>query len=193
MNNDTQSIFITGVGGQGIILASEILSEAALVAGHDIKKSEVHGMAQRGGTVVSAVRFGEKIYSPLITEGKADVVLAFEKLEALRQIEFLKQGGTMIVNTQTINPGPVASGEMQYPRDIIARIEQSGVDAKFIDGLTLAKQAGHPRSTNVVLLGALSNFLPLEEKVCEQAIKARVPGKTIEINLKAFELGKNSL
>ncbi|RKZ31210.1 indolepyruvate oxidoreductase subunit beta [bacterium] len=192
MNNEVFSVFITGVGGQGILLASELLSEVARTAGKDVKKSEVHGMAQRGGSVVGHVRFGAKVASPLITDGEADVILAFEKLEALRHINALKPGGKIIVNEQEIAPAPVAAGLMEYPTDVWGRIVAVSSDAVKVEGAKLAKEAGSIRATNVVLLGALSAFLPFEEKIWHEAIKKRVPPKTIEINIKAFSFGRRA-
>ncbi|MCD6532085.1 indolepyruvate oxidoreductase subunit beta [bacterium] len=187
----TTSIFITGVGGQGIILASELLSEVALSGGYDVKKSEVHGMAQRGGSVVSAVRFGEKVYSPVISEGEADVLLAFEPLEALRTLHFAKPEGKVIVNTRPIMPATVASGAATYPQDLFDRIKKEVPDVVMLDGYALAKQAGSTRTVNVVLLGALSNFLPFSEDDWMKAIERRVPPKYLEQNKTAFKLGRN--
>ncbi|HDG68339.1 MAG TPA: indolepyruvate oxidoreductase subunit beta [candidate division Zixibacteria bacterium] len=187
----TTSIFITGVGGQGIILASELLSEVALSGGYDVKKSEVHGMAQRGGSVVSAVRFGEKVYSPVISEGEADVLLAFEPLEALRTLHFAKPEGKVIVNTRPIMPATVASGAAVYPQDLFDRIKKEVPDVVMLDGYALAKQAGSTRTVNVVLLGALSNFLPFSEDDWMRAIERRVPPKYLEQNKTAFKLGRN--
>ena len=186
MANKTTDVFICGVGGQGILLASEILSDVALAKGLDIKKSEVHGMAQRGGSVVSHVRFGETIYSPVIAEGEADILASFEKMEALRWIQFVKPGGKVIVNSQEIVP----SGMETYPPAIDRKISERVPDAMFIDALKLAKEAGHLRAVNIVMLGAFSHFLGFSEDEWKSAIKARVPKKTIEINLKAFELGR---
>jgi len=192
MNNDVFSVFITGVGGQGILLASELLSEVARAAGKDVKKSEVHGMAQRGGSVVGHVRFGPEVASPLITDGEADVILAFEKLEALRHINALKPGGKVVVNDQEIAPSSVAAGLMEYPADIWDRIVAVSSDAVKVEGAKLAKEAGSIRTTNVVLLGALSAFLPFDEKIWHEAIEKRVPPKTIEVNIKAFALGRRA-
>jgi indolepyruvate ferredoxin oxidoreductase beta subunit len=186
MANKTTDVFICGVGGQGILLASEILSDVALAKGLDIKKSEVHGMAQRGGSVVSHVRYGEAIYSPVITEGQADILASFEKMEALRWIQFVKPGGKVIVNSQEILP----SGMETYPPTIDRKIRERVPDAMFVDALTLAKEAGHLRAVNIVMLGAFSNFLKFTEDEWKAAIEARVPKKTIEINLEAFELGR---
>ncbi|RKZ32347.1 indolepyruvate oxidoreductase subunit beta [bacterium] len=186
------SIFITGVGGQGIILASELLSDVALCAGFDVKKSEVHGMAQRGGSVVSAVKFGEKVYSPLVSPGEADVLLAFEPLEALRTLHYAKPDGKVIVNSRPTVPATVASGADTYPRNIFEKIKDEVPDVLIIDGVSLAKKAGTVRAVNVVLLGALSNFLPFSDDDWSEAIQARIPAKFLESNLNAFQSGKNA-
>ena len=182
-------VYITGVGGQGILLASEVLSEVARKAGMDVKKSEVHGMAQRGGSVVGHVKFGPKVASPLIAEAEADVLLSFEKLEALRHINFLKPGGKIIVNDQQIDPAPVASGLMDYPGDVWDRIKTAVGDAVMVPAMKLAKEAGTSRAANVVMLGALSKFLPFDKRLWLEAIEERVPPKYIEMNKKAFESG----
>ena len=184
------SVFITGVGGQGIILASELLSEAALLEDFDVKKSEVHGMAQRGGSVVSAVKFGEKVFSPLLTPGEADVLLAFEPLEAMRTLHYAKPNGKIVVNSRHIMPATVASGAAKYPENIFDKIKTAVPDVVVIDGLKLAKKAGTSRAVNVVLLGALSNFLPFSDETWEKALTKRVPKKYLEANIKAFQLGK---
>lgn len=189
MEKDIISVFITGVGGQGILLASELLSEAAMEEGFDVKKSEVHGMAQRGGSVVSGVRFGKKVYSPLITEGEADILLSFEKLEGLRHIHYLSDQGRAIINNQEIFPGPVSSGLMEYPPDIQEKIAQFSRHPIFIDGLNMAREVGNVRTINVVLLGATSLFLPFKPETWKFIIEKRVPPKTVEVNLMAFQRG----
>lgn len=188
---NTVSVVVCGVGGQGILTASDILSKVALKSGFDVKKSEVHGMSQRGGSVISEVRFGEKIYSPLITEGMADYILSFEKLEALRNIRRLKKGGTVIVNDYRLMPMTVLSGNFEYPEDIEDRIKASGAKSIIIDGVELAVQAGNIRTVNTVLLGSLAVKLPFDKEKWINAIFERVPEKTHEVNKKAFELGYN--
>jgi len=183
-------VFITGVGGQGILLASEILSDVALAAGKDVKKSEVHGMAQRGGTVVCAVRFGEKVYSPVIAEAEADVILSFEMMETLRNIKFASPNAKIIASKRKIPPAAVSMGETTYPDDIEDRIKTKYPDALLIDAQKIAIEAGSVKADNVVLLGALSNHLPFSDDIWEKAIAGRVPPKTIDINMKAFALGK---
>lgn len=184
-----KSVMICGVGGQGILLASDLLSQATLELGLEVKKSEVHGMSQRGGTVVSNVRFGEKVFSPLIGKAEADVLLAFEKLEGLRQLQFLRADGSIIVNDFAIPPLPVACGLAEYPSQIIETIKHAVSDTTIIDGLSLAKKAGSMRSMNLVLLGALAKKLNINKKIWLEVIRKRVPPKTWDINKQAFELG----
>ncbi len=185
-------ILIVGVGGQGIILASEILADVGKDTGFDVKKSEVHGMSQRGGSVSTHVRFKDKVFSPLIKQGEADFLLAFEALEAYRWIYFLCSEGSIIVNNLKIAPTTVSSGLMEYPEDIERRIKQSGHKVQFVEGLQLAEQSGHKKAMNMVLLGALSIHLPMiSEKEWLKVIKDRAPAKTQKINEKAFLLGRN--
>lgn len=181
------NIIIVGVGGQGILLTSKILGYLALKMGKDIKVSEVHGMSQRGGSVITHVRIGDAIASPLISAAEADYVLSFEMLEALRAEPFLKEDGVMIYNTQRMLPMPVISGKVQYPEQLPAAKRQVALDA-----LTLAKEAGSARSVNIVLLGVLSAFSEWEQQEWEDAIAACVPQKTLETNLKAFEAGRKA-
>ncbi len=189
MAGKTTNVFIAGVGGQGILLASEILSDVALAKGLDVKKSEVHGMAQRGGSVVSHVRFGEEVHSPVITAGEADLLVSFEKMEALRWVQSVAPDGKVIVNTQEIVP----SGQESYPKDIDTQLDERAPGALRIDALSLAREAGHIRAVNVVMLGAISHFLDFTDEEWKAAVEARVPKKTIEINLKAFELGRRAV
>ncbi len=187
--SETTNIIITGVGGQGILLASEIISQSAMQAGFDVKRSEIHGMAQRGGSVNSHIRFGEKIYSPLVMKGECDLLLSFEELESLRMADFVKKDGTVIVNTQRINPSTVASGATTYPDDIEETLKRYFPTAVFVDALDLAKQAGNIRTANIALLGSASKKLNIPIEIWEEAIAKRVPEKAIEANLKAFHLG----
>lgn len=190
---DTKNIMIVGVGGQGTLLASKLLGYVLLNQGYDVKVSEVHGMSQRGGSVVTYVRFAKKVYSPVIDKGEADIILAFEKLEAARWLEYLKPGGQIIVSTQEIEPMPVITGAMQYPADLISKMEASGarVDAK--DFLALASLAGSSKAVNIALIGRLSKYFPeISDDIWRDAITATVPPKFLELNLKAFELGKNA-
>ena len=186
MAETTTNVFIAGVGGQGILLASEILSDLALSKGLDVKKSEVHGMAQRGGSVVSHVRFGEKVHSPVITEAEADVLVSFEKMEALRWVSYVRPDGKIIVNTQEIVP----SGMEEYPKGVSDELAERAPEALMIDALKLAREAGHVRAVNTVILGALSTDLEFPVEDWKKVIEERVPPKTVETNLKAFDLGR---
>ena len=177
------NIMIVGVGGQGTLLASRILKE-----GHDVKVSEVHGMSQRGGSVVTYVKYGEKVYSPIIDKGEADIILAFEMLEAMRALPFLKKGGKMIANTQKMNPMPVITGAMEYPENIEKKIADK-VNLQAVDALSLAEQAGNIKAVNVVLIGLLAKSTDTDKQVWIDTIKETVPEKFLEVNLKAFELG----
>ena len=187
MSTKTTNIMIVGVGGQGTLLASRILGNAVIRQGHDVKVSEVHGMSQRGGSVVTYVKYGEKVYSPIIDKGEADIILAFELLEAYRALPYLKKGGKMIVNAQRINPMPVITGAMEYPAQIAEKLDQL-VDLTSLDALSLAREAGNIKAVNVVLIGVMAKNteIPYEEWV--ETIKATVPAKFLEVNLKAFDL-----
>jgi len=186
------NILIVGVGGQGILLASEIISSVCLDAGYDVKQSEVHGMAQRGGSVSSHVRFGETVHSPTIEYGGADILLSFELLEALRWTEFLKPDGIIIANDMQISPMPVASGFEKYPDDIPQQLKKRGKQLVIINGNAMAVKAGHIKSVNIALLGVLSNYLPFDQEIWKKTIVERVPQKTKEINLIAFDFGRNA-
>lgn len=186
------NIIITGVGGQGILLASEIISESAVLAGYDVKRSEIHGMAQRGGSVNSHIRFGKKIYSPLVMKGECDLLLAFEKLEAIRMADFINKEGTIIVNDQQINPVPVSSGSAVYPENIEEILKKYFPSVIFVNAFELAKQAGNVRTANIALLGVASKKLNIPIDVWEKVIVERVPQRAIEVNLKAFHLGLQS-
>lgn len=181
-------ILIVGVGGQGTLLASRVLGKYALDKGFDVKLSEVHGMAQRGGSVMTYVRIGEKIASPIIDEGRADLILAFEKLEALRYLHYLKEGGETLYSTQEIMPMPVVTGAAEYPQGIEALLPGTGVDA-----LALALEAGNAKAANSVMLGALCKKMGLDRQTFEEALLASIPQKTIEMNKKAFELGYSAV
>ncbi len=187
------NILLCGVGGQGILLASEVLSASLLDAGYDVKQSEVHGMAQRGGSVVSHIRYGDKVYSPLIEPGTADVTVSFELLEALRYLPFYRKAGTVLVNTQRILPAPVAAGEEVYPEDVLDQLAARGLSVYPIDAFRIAAAAGEERAANMVLLGALSAFLPVGEEVFLAVIEARVPGKFLSTNISAFRKGIESI
>ena len=182
-------ILLVGVGGQGTILASRILAHVGQAAGYDIKVSEIHGMAQRGGSVVTQVRMGEKVCSPLIEEGRADVILAFEKLEALRWVSYLKPGGSLLVNDQAIYPVPVLAGLAEYPQDITGYLKAKVKDTVVLDALGKARECGNARAANVVLVGLLARRLPFAEDNWQDALAARVPARFLEVNRKAFAAG----
>lgn len=186
-----KSVLIVGVGGQGTLLASRLLGNAMLRAGHDVKVSEVHGMSQRGGSVVTYVRYGEEVYSPIIEEGGADYILAFEQLEAARFLPWLKPGGTMIVNSQTIDPMPVITGAAVYPQGLLEKLKEKGAAVVSADALALAEQAGSVKAVNVVLIGVMAKQMELTKEAWVETIKATVPAKFVEMNVKAFELGYN--
>lgn len=180
---------IVGVGGQGTLLASRILGNVAISRGYDVKVSEVHGMSQRGGSVVTYVKFADKVYSPVISEGEADIILAFEQLEAYRYIKFLKKGGKMLVNIQKTPPMPVITGAAKYPDDIIEKIRDAGVDITAVDALSAALEAGNAKAVNVVLIGLLASRTDIPKDVWIEAIGQTVPPKFLDVNKKAFEIG----
>ncbi len=188
----TKNVMIVGVGGQGSLLASKLLGRLLLTKGYDIKVSEVHGMSQRGGSVVTYVRFGDKVYSPVIDKGEADYIVSFELLEAARWTEFLKPGGKIITNTQQINPMPVITGAAEYPENLVEKMRQAGLDVDAIDALSLAEQAGSSKAVNLVLMGRLSKYFDFTEEEWLAAIEASVPAKFLEMNKKAFALGENA-
>ena len=188
---DVTSIMIVGVGGQGTLLASRILGKVCLDMGVEVKVSEVHGMSQRGGSVVTYVKYGEKVYSPIIDKGEADYILAFEQLEAYRALPYVKKGGTMIVNTQKMDPMPVITGATTYPENIIDKLEKKDLKLIKVDGLKLANDAGNIKVVNVILIGILAKSMDINYDEWINAIKNIVPSKLLEVNLKAFDLGYN--
>jgi len=190
MPNPITNVLLVGVGGQGILLASEILAKVAFQEGYDVKKSEVHGMAQRGGSVSSEVRFGDKVYSPLIRKGEADFLLASEKLEALRFIGYLKKEGILILNNLEIFPLMVNIGKEKYPKDILLYLKKRSSQMVKIEASKIAQDVGNVKAFNLVLLGKFSTFLSFEPSTWEKVIRQEVPSHTIEVNLKAFELGR---
>lgn len=187
--SNVKNIMIVGVGGQGTLLASKLMGKAFLEKGYDVKVSEVHGMSQRGGSVVTYVRYGDKVYSPLIEKGEADIIISFEQLEAARWLPFLKPGGILISNTQCIDPMPVIMGNGTYPDNILPAIRAKGEQVIAVDALKLAEQAGSAKAVNVVLLGVTARFLGFDEEMWREVIRTTVPPKTIEVNEKAFDLG----
>ena len=187
---ETKSIMIVGVGGQGSLLASRIIGNVLLSQGFEVKVSEVHGMSQRGGSVVTYVKYGDQVNSPVIVKGEADIIISFEQLEAARWLPFLKKGGHLVTSTQQIDPMPVINGAAVYPEDIIGKIKAQGVDVIAVDALTLAEQAGTSKASNVVLMGVVSTKMPFEESVWQAALEQCVPAKFLELNKKAFALGR---
>jgi indolepyruvate ferredoxin oxidoreductase beta subunit len=192
MENKTTNILLVGVGGQGIILASEVMADVFMEAGFDVKKSEVHGMAQRGGSVSTHVRFGLKVFSPLIKEGEADIFMAFEELEALRYLHYLSPEPTILLNEQRLNPPSVSLGNEVYPEKIPDTLSRRAKIFKNIPGRKLAQRAGDGRAVNVVLLGALSSLLSIPEKIWSDNLLRRFPPKAGKVNLEAFRLGRSA-
>ena len=189
---ETKNVMIVGVGGQGSLLASKLLGRLLLTKGYDIKVSEVHGMSQRGGSVVTYVRFGDKVYSPIIDKGQADFIVSFELLEAARWTEYLKNGGVIITNTQQINPMPVITGAAAYPDALTEKITEAGIELDALDALKLAEKAGSTKAVNIVLMGRLSKYFDFTEEEWLQAIEQSVPAKFLELNKTAFSLGRNA-
>ncbi|MBO4337567.1 MAG: indolepyruvate oxidoreductase subunit beta [Lachnospiraceae bacterium] len=189
---ETKNVMIVGVGGQGSLLASKLLGRLLLDNGFDVKVSEVHGMSQRGGSVVTYVRYGDKVYSSVIDKGEADYIVSFELLEAARWLPYLKKDGQIVTNTQMIDPMPVITGAMQYPGDIVDKMKATGAKVDALDCLSLAEQAGSSKAVNIVLMGRLSHYFDMPDEAWEKALEVVVPGKFLAMNKKAFELGKNA-
>jgi len=187
---ETKNIIIVGVGGQGSLLASKILGKLLLSEGYDVKVSEVHGMSQRGGSVITYVRFGDKVYSPVVDKGEADFIVSFEILETARWISYLKPQGQIVTNTQQIDPMPVITGAATYPENLVEKMRAKGFKVDAMDCLSLAKKAGSQKAVNIVLLGRLSHYFKIPQESWQNALKACVPAKFLEMNLKAFEFGK---
>ncbi len=184
------NILFSGVGGQGILLASELTAYAQLDAGFDVKKSEVHGMAQRGGSVEAHLRYGERVYSPLIEPGTADILVAFEILEAARYLPYLHKDSAVVVNTQKILPPAVAMGKAVYPDDILDELTSRGINVVALDAFAVAREVGELRTANVAMVGAMSNFLAVNKQVFLDVIDARVKEAFREVNKQAFEMGR---
>lgn len=182
-------ILMVGVGGQGTVLSSNIVCDVALAAGYDVKKSEIHGMAQRGGSVVTQIRIGEKVFAPTIPLHQADIIVSFERMEFLRYAEYFADNATLIQNTQMIAPPSVADGVAQYPQNKVDEVKKQFGKVYEIDAITKAMELGNQKVAGIVVLGILAKAVPFEKSAWEQAIKDRVPAKTIELNLKAFETG----
>ena len=189
---DTKNIMIVGVGGQGSLLASKLLGHLLMGRGYDVKVSEVHGMSQRGGSVVTFVRYGEKVYSPVIDRGEADAIVSFELLEAARWLSYLKSEGRVVTNTQRIDPMPVITGAAEYPAGLVEKLESAGAKVDALDCLGLAEEAGSAKAVNLVLLGRLSHYFDFPIEAWQEAIEACVPAKFLELNRRAFELGRGT-
>ncbi len=187
-----KNVMIVGVGGQGSLLASKLLGHLLLTRGYDVKVSEVHGMSQRGGSVVTYVRFGDRVYSPVIDKGEADLIVSFEQLEAARWLEYLKPGGAVVTSTQQIDPMPVITGAAVYPDGLIDKMTASGIKVDAVDALALAEEAGSAKAVNLALMGRVSKYFDFPEEAWQEAIDACVPKKFLELNRKAFALGRNA-
>jgi indolepyruvate ferredoxin oxidoreductase beta subunit len=184
------NILFCGVGGQGILLASEVTAYSLLAAGMDVRKSEVHGMAQRGGSVTAHLRYGAKVYSPLISPGEADIVVAFEMLEAARYIPYMHAESIAIVNTHRIYPPAVATGKMQYPENVLDELKSRDIKVKTLDAFEIARSVGEIRAVNIVMVGMLSTHLPVEEQVFLDVLHERIPQKFRDVNIRAFQEGR---
>lgn len=190
MNQQIKNILLVGVGGQGILLASEILSEAAMLAGFDVKKSEIHGMSQRGGCVVSHVRYGAEVFSPIVPEGEGDILFGFELMETVRSLPLLKPSGTVVANDLKISPPSVLMGQEIYPDGLPELIKAKFADFLLVDGQKMATDAGNVRAANTVLLGAVSKRLSISEAYWLSALEKMVPPKAVEVNKRAFFMGR---
>ena len=189
---NTKNVMIVGVGGQGSLLASKLLGHLLMEQGYDVKVSEVHGMSQRGGSVVTYVRYGDKVCSPVIDKGEADFIVSFEVLEAARWLSYLKLDGQIVTSTQQIDPMPVITGAAQYPEDLVNKMLAAGAKVDALDCLALAEQAGSAKAVNLVLMGRLSKYFDFSDEAWQKSIEACVPAKFLELNKKAFQLGKNA-
>lgn len=187
--SNVKNILIVGVGGQGTLLASRLLGNNMLNSGYDVKVSEVHGMSQRGGSVVTYVRYGDEVSSPIIEKGEADLILAFEQLEAARFLPWLKKGGTMIINTQQIDPMPVIMGNAEYPQNILESLRENNVNVIAVDALSIAENVGSSKAVNVVLIGVMAKSLGFDKEQWLQTVRDNVPAKFVELNEKAFVMG----
>jgi len=190
--SEIKNILFSGVGGQGILLASELTATSLLAAGFDVKKSEVHGMAQRGGSVTAQLRYGSRVYSPLIEPGCTDIQMAFEMMEAVRYLPYLHKGSTVIVNTQRILPPAVATGQATYPENVLDELSSRDIRVIAVDAFSIAQEAGEVRTANVALVGALSSHLPVDEALFREIIEKRVPEKFRAENMKAFAAGREA-
>ena len=186
------NILFCGVGGQGILLASELTAYALLAAGFDVKKSEVHGMAQRGGSVTAHLRYGARVYSPLISPGEADIVVAFEMMEAVRYLPFMYSDSRVIVNTHKIYPPAVATGKMAYPENVLDELTGRDIKVKELDAFQIAMKVGEVRAVNIVMVGVLSTYLPVDEEVFLEVLNERIPEKFRQVNIRAFQEGRRT-
>ncbi len=191
MNGGVTNILLVGVGGQGILLASEILSETFMLAGYDVKKSEIHGMSQRGGSVVSHVRYGKEVFSPIVPEGEGDILFGFELMETFRSLPLLKSGGSVVANDLRISPPSVLMGQQAYPEGLADDIKSRFPDFLLVDGQKLASEAGNARAANTVLLGAVSKRLDISEEFWLAALRKMVPQKALDVNIAAFRMGRD--
>ena len=187
-----KNVMIVGVGGQGSLLASKLLGHLLLARGYDVKVSEVHGMSQRGGSVVTYVRFGDRVYSPVIDRGEADFIVSFEQLEAARWLEYLKPDGVIVTNTQKTDPMPVITGAAEYPEGLMEKMTAAGAKVDAVDALALAEEAGSSKAANLALMGRLSKYFDFPQEAWQEAIDACVPAKFLELNRKAFALGRSA-
>ena len=188
----TKNIMIVGVGGQGSLLASKLLGHLLLTQGYDVKVSEVHGMSQRGGSVVTYVRYGDKVYAPVIDKGQADVIVSFEVLEAARWLSYLAPGGQIVTNTQQMDPMPVITGAAEYPQQLVEKMRAAGAKVDALDCLALAEEAGSSRAVNIVLMGRLSHYFDIPEEAWMASLTACVPARFLEMNKTAFRLGREA-
>ena len=188
----TKNIMIVGVGGQGSLLASKLLGHLLLTQGYDVKVSEVHGMSQRGGSVVTYVRYGDKVYAPVIDKGQADVIVSFEVLEAARWLSYLAPGGQIVTNTQQMDPMPVITGAAEYPQQLVEKMRAAGAKVDALDCLALAEEAGSSRAVNIVLMGRLSHYFDIPEEDWMTSLTACVPARFLEMNKTAFRLGREA-
>ena len=186
---DTRNIMIVGVGGQGSLLASKLVGRLLTNEGFDAKVSEVHGMSQRGGSVVTYVRYGDKVYSPIVDVGQAELIISFELLEAARWVGYLAPGGQLVTNTQQIDPLPVITGAANYPEDLVEKMKALGTKVDAIDALALAEEAGSSKAVNIVMMGRLSKYFPFSKEAWIKALEETVPEKFLSLNLRAFEAG----
>jgi len=189
---ETRNIVIVGVGGQGSLLACKLMGRALLIEGYDAKVSEVHGMSQRGGAVVTYVRYGDKVYSPIVDQGQAELLVSFELLEAARWLDLLAPGGTVVTNTQHIDPIPVIIGAAQYPENLLDKFVEIGAEVDAIDALALAEEAGSVKAVNIVMMGRLSKYFPFSKETWIKALEESVPPQFLELNRRAFEAGLNA-